>query len=147
MFIVGTPFPKVAFSVHLANERVDKTFSAGTIILFDSVVTNYGNAYNQASGSFVAPYHGLYFFTINFMTNGNQASTLAIHLNGDRLCTAYATGGGSYNVASCSIIKELKRSDVVNVKAIYPANSHLHQVNNVHRNNHGFVGFLYKSLE
>ena len=144
MFIAESPIPKVAFSVHLANTQ-NKEFPSGTIILYDNIVTNYGGAYNQSTGSFTAPYHGLYFFTINFMSQENKASHLAIHLNDDRLCTAYA-GNGQYDVASCSIIKELNKGDVVNVKAIH-IGSTLHQVNVFHRNHHGFVGFLYKSLE
>ena len=142
LFFAESGLPKVAFSVHLANTQ-EKEFSLGTVVLFDNIVTNYGGAYNKITGSFIAPYHGLYFFTLNFMTVGNQASTLAIH---DRLCTAYA-GSGQYNVASCSIMKELKVGDVVNVKAIHPAIAKLYPVDSVHRNNHGFVGFLYKSLE
>ena len=145
MFIAESPVPKVAFSVHLANTE-SKRFPLGTVVIFDNIVSNYGEAYNQDSGSFIAPYHGLYFFTLSLMSDRDQVSTLGIHLNNDRLCTAYG-GPGNYNIGSCSIIKELKRNDVVNVKAIHPHTSQLHPVTSMHRNQHGFVGFLYKSLE
>ncbi len=133
--------PKVAFSAHLAN-TAEKSISKGDTVIFDNIVTNEGNAFNQVKGSFTAPYKGLYFFTINFMTSANHVSLLGIYLNDNRLCTAYAHT--VHDVASCSIITHLQVGDVLSIKA--GMDCVLWRNDWAHRNHHGFTGFLYKPL-
>ncbi len=125
-------------------------YQKGALVLFNNVVTNYGNAYNKITGSFTAPYHGLYFLTLYFMTTKPHSSLLGIFLNNERLCTSYAGSGGAtgaHEVATCTTIKELKVGDILNVKAVYSQAPAILYKTDVNMKNHiGFVGFLYKTL-
>ena len=58
----------------------------GSIIQYDQVVTNLGNGYNTASGSFTALQHGYYVFTIFFETDHEADSDLAIMVNDVPVC-------------------------------------------------------------
>ncbi len=148
---VGDTMPPdagVAFSAHLANAEA-KVYQQGALVLFDNIITNYGNAYNKITGSFTAPHRGLYFFTLYFMTANNHSSLLGIFLNNERLCTSYAGSIGAigaYEIASCTIMKELQVGDVVNVKAVRHTPAKLFRSDQDMKNHHGFVGFLYKTL-
>ncbi len=112
------------------------------------MVTNYGNAFNKITGSFTAPFHGLYFLNLYFEGGGKSASNavLGIHLNNNPICVGQVANG-NYDVASCSIFEELKVNDVLNVKVVAPDIAYLYNNQIFHRNSHGFIGFLYKSLE
>ena len=47
----------VSFSVRLSTET---SFNADTVIKYDTVTTNIGDAYSTADGKFTAPYNGTY---------------------------------------------------------------------------------------
>ncbi len=133
---------KVAFSVHLRGDKA-VSLTGGSVVLFDQVLTNIGNGYNENSGAFTAPVAGTYFFTIYFMAGGTgKYAHLGIFVNGESKCTQYAEG--PYGVGTCSIIEELSVGDVVNVKIFYPATSNLYGSSSSYKHQHGFVGLLYK---
>ena len=50
----------VAFTAQLTE---DKTLSAGDIIVFDKVLMNYGDGYDQTTGKFRCPVNGIYLVT------------------------------------------------------------------------------------
>ncbi len=131
----------VAFSVY--KENTDHlTISAGSILVFDQVIINVGGGYNKVSGAFTAPVHGIYSFTLNFMTLGDSQTGLGIDVNDERLCTAYEASRSG--MASCTAITELQKDDVVNVKVVYSAK--LHAVGSYWQKQNALVGFLYKAL-
>ena len=128
----------IAFYVHLPEEEYSAT--EGTIIQYDQVVTNLGNGYNTASGSFTALQHGYYVFNMFFQTVTDSDSDLGILVNDNLVCIGDAVSD-NWNQGTCSAIVELQVGDVGNVKVIYgnAILSHLGQVN-------GFTGFLYQAL-
>ncbi len=111
-------------------------------MVFDVILINIGNGYNKISGAFTCPVHGIYSFTLNFMTHHEDNSAFGIYVNDDRLCTAFQSS--SSGMASCSAMTELQKDDVVNVKALY--SSSLYPVDRYYKGQNALVGFLYKSL-
>ena len=126
----------IAFYVHLPQGEYPAT--DGSIIQYDQVVTNLGNGYNTASGSFTALQHGYYFFTMFFQTHQEADSDLAIMVNDVPACRGDAAR--EYDQGTCSVIVELQVGDVVNVKAV--GDVVLIATGNVN----GFTGFLYQAL-
>ena len=136
MFIL--PVNDIAFYVHLTDGEYPAT--EGSIIQYDQVVTNLGNGYNTASGSFTALQHGYYVFTIFFQGVTGHDSDLGILVNNSAVCVGDAVSDGS-NQGTCSAIIELQVGDVVNVKAVY-GDVVLSNIGNMN----GFTGFLYQAL-
>ena len=107
-------------------------------------MTNLGNGYNTASGSFTALQHGYYIFTIFFQTNPTlgEATDLAIMVNDNMVCR----GDGDpadYNQGVCTAIVQLQVGDVVNVKAVY-GDALLNGAKDGQVS--GFSGFIYHQL-
>ncbi len=124
---------------------MDTHIPAGSVVEYNKVLVNLGDGFDINTGSFTAPVHGIYFFTINFMTNVPKQSNLAIYAKDERLCVTYAVQ--PYGAATCSAMTELNIGDVVNVRGIQTnVGAYLYQSDWVYKNHHSFVGFLYKSL-
>ena len=142
LFLVDLASEKVAFSVHI---QVSDTISMtkGNIVIFNEIVTNLGDGYNKDSGSFTAPVSGVYSFSLYFMTSNTAWSYLGIYVNGESQCNV--AGHSAYGVSGCSVIKEIKTGDVVNVRVAHGATLYTN-TNENYRNQNGFVGMLYKPL-
>ncbi len=133
---------KVAFSAYRNTPSTGKyVLNKGSILVFDTVRINI--AYNKLSGSFTTPTHGAYFFMLNLMTYSNDETTLGIYANDELLCTAFEASRSG--MASCAVMTELHRGDVVHVKATWRG-ANLHYSNEDFKGQHSFVGFLYKTL-
>ena len=48
----------------MAKVKTTTSYTAGSAIKFDEIITNIGNAYNATTGLFIAPVDGLYYFTM-----------------------------------------------------------------------------------
>ena len=129
----------IAFYVHMPDGNYPAT--DGSIIQYYQVVTNLGDGYNTASGSFTALQHGYYVFTIFFETDNEADSDPAIMVNDVPVCTGDAAR--VYDQGTCSAIVELNVGDVVNVKAIHGDvllfGGESAKVN-------GFAGYIYRAL-
>ncbi len=143
--ILGHSDDKVAFSAYRNTPSTGKyVLNKGSILVFDTVRINIRNAYNKLSGSFTTPTHGAYFFMLNMMTYSNDETTLGIYANDELLCTAYEASRSG--MASCAVMTELRKGDIVHVKATF-LGAYLHYSNNANfKGQHSFVGFLYKPL-
>ena len=128
----------IAFYVHMSDGEYRAT--GGSIIQYDQVVTNLGDGYDTASGSFTALQHGYYVFTIFFQGVSGYDSDLGIMVNDNMVCAGDAVSD-SHNRGTCTAIVELEVGDVVNVKAVY-GDVVLREVGEVN----GFTGFLYEAL-
>ena len=53
--------------------------SADTIIVYENVVLNHGEFYNQNVGQYVAPLRGIYIFTMNALTHGAHTIVHMVH--------------------------------------------------------------------
>ena len=131
---------KIAFSVHLQGDQ-RTTLSTGDVVVYDQLLTNLGNDYNKNNGLFTTRIPGTYFFTLYLMTTDDY-SHLGIYVNDDLQCTAF--GEPHHGVATCSIIRELSRGDVVSVK-VFRDGASLHGDRGGWKYQNGFIGLLYKA--
>ncbi len=142
--LTGSDNENVAFSVHLLGDK-KINLPAGSVVIYDQVVTNIGNGYNKHTGIFTVPTAGTYFFNIYFMSYNPSTTALGIFVNNEVQCTSY--GNTNYGVGTCSIIKDLNVGDVVSVVTLsyYTAGAHLYGSGAGYKHNHGFVGLLHKA--
>lgn len=96
---------QVAFSVKL---RQKLPMSAGSVVKFDDVITNIGNAYSQATGVFRCPISGLYLFSLNILTDTKGLITADVVQNGNRIA-----GTGNYDSGSDTVLVRVKVGDEI----------------------------------
>ncbi len=139
----------VAIGFHVTLNSAKQTLAKGDAVLFDTIVTNYGEAFDLTSGSFVAPRHGLYWFSSYMLTSDSALPTdLCIMVNGACVCAESAgtdlINDRAYDTGTCSALVELQPGDIVNVVFYWDYQS---DGGEVHHNRHtGFSGWLYKAL-
>ncbi|XP_045202205.2 complement C1q tumor necrosis factor-related protein 3-like [Mercenaria mercenaria] len=82
----------VAFSAHV---NYDDSLTRGQVIVFDTVQTNIGNAYDNVQGKFTCPVDGVYFFTVTFLSHVNHLLEAFIKHAGTSVAGIYTIGAGS----------------------------------------------------
>uniref|UniRef100_A0A3Q2D0V9 Complement C1q tumor necrosis factor-related protein 3-like n=2 Tax=Cyprinodon variegatus TaxID=28743 RepID=A0A3Q2D0V9_CYPVA len=80
---------KVVFSAAAGGSGSIGPFTTDTTIIYRTVITNVGNAYNQHTGIFAAPVAGTYYFTFFYHAGGSEAVSLALMKNNEVIVTAY----------------------------------------------------------
>ncbi|XP_028261666.1 cerebellin-1-like [Parambassis ranga] len=111
---------KVAFSASIT-EGADvftgpRTDSSPSVLIFNHVFTNIGNAYSNQTGIFTTPVKGVYQFT--FMTFGNNTNTSGAILmkNGLHQVSTWESQGPDYSdTTSNTVILQLNQNDTVNM--------------------------------
>ena len=77
----------------------DRTFEHFSTIIFDIEVTDEGNSYNPALGTYRCPVSGIYFFTVTFQSRTDRSSARIV-INGSPRqvgpLTSQFTGGQKY---------------------------------------------------
>ncbi|KAM9729394.1 complement C1q-like protein 2 isoform 4-T4 [Menidia menidia] len=106
---------RVAFSASLSDQHrhygIFKTF---TTLVFESVQTNIGNAYNSKTGIFVAPVKGAFHFEFYiYGTGGGQTSGAVLVKNGERTFIAYQHGIHHHGTTSNGVTLLLESGDQV----------------------------------
>lgn len=90
-------------------------------IVFEEVITNAGSHYNSATGIFVAPVAGQYYFSINVKDfSGIHSTTLHIVLNGNRVAEVATLNKEYFGADSNSVVIELLAGDEVYVRSYNP---------------------------
>lgn len=71
-------------------------------IIFDTVSLNEGNAYDKTTGTFTAPFDGLFSFTWATLTKGGKYFITGIVRNGQRMAYNHNDGRGleTYSMSS-----------------------------------------------
>ena len=87
----------MAFSAKMPDART--YIEAGVRLVYSIVVSNIGDAYNDNTGIFTAPFNGTYSFAMTTMPSNNGYYYTVVTVNGDPQCTAYSptsTVSGEY---------------------------------------------------
>ena len=73
-----------AFAAYVSSET---TFEIGQTVVFDSVITNVGGAYDSSTGTFTVPVHGTCLFSVSVKTLHDVRSEARISQNGSGKAT------------------------------------------------------------
>ncbi|XP_037538574.1 cerebellin-1 isoform X2 [Nematolebias whitei] len=72
---------KVVFSAATGGNGHIGPVNTHTTMVYRTVITNVGNAYNRFTGIFVAPVSGIYYFTFFYIAGGANRSSLVLMKN------------------------------------------------------------------
>ena len=135
----------VGIGFHVTLNLSEQFLALGDAVKFDTIIINYGGAFNLTSSSFVAPRRGLYRFSLYFLTSSPAVDTdLCIMVNGTCACSAAANNGSAYETGTCFALVELQPGNIVHVKLWIDTGSDGGVVYNGGYT--GFTGWLYKAL-
>jgi len=133
---------QVIFSAEAGPRGAIGPFSTETTLIYETVITNIGNAYSKYTGVFTAPVAGVYYFTIFHHSGGERGTVLRLHKNGQHMVTTqdhpavYETAHNGGN----AVFLQLQRGDQVYVRMT--ENSHVWG-SNYHTT---FSGFLVSQM-
>ena len=103
-----------------AIHSTDAIYSSGSIVEFDTIVTNTGNHYAPSNYTFTCPIKGMYMFSVSVLSNTySYDSPLAILKDNVVLIYMYLNSYGSYSfpTASAVVIAECDLGQHVYVEA------------------------------
>lgn len=117
----------VAF--HAVNSYTEKHLGDHQILVFDTVLTNVGSAYHPNHGTFIAPTHGLYLFSISASSAGEAAHpaiATEIVKDGTLLAKTYAKSDTGYiDQGSVTLVVELQPNEEIWVRLNHPLDTTL----------------------
>ena len=114
---------------HLLHAGVHQT------VIFDVVVTNLGNAYNNHIGVFIAPVTGTYVFSTTLVSYNFDNAHAQFVVNGHTITNMYVSkgnGDSGDDTTSQTIVLLLQKGDVVSIQ-----NMDIDK---------GFLGFSYSTF-
>ncbi|XP_069110171.1 complement C1q-like protein 4 [Argopecten irradians] len=83
------------------------------IVVFDTIVTNYGNGYDSRHGHFTAPVSGLYAFAITILSNKNESSIHAAIIRDGHIVGVAFGNGYEYDSATKLVVLRLQAGQMV----------------------------------
>ncbi|KAF3697714.1 Collagen alpha-1(X) chain Precursor [Channa argus] len=123
----GMPAEKkmVAFTAAINTCGAHGPFNIDTTVIFNSVITNIGEAYNQSTGIFVAPVAGVYYFIFFYHAGGEHASRLSLYKNGNLMVESsdHKTNADGADNGGNAVLLQLNKGDQVYVRLA--ANYHI----------------------
>jgi hypothetical protein len=82
------------------------------ILVFDHVITNLGNSYNNHNGNFIAPVSGTYVFSVTVMSRYHVNAHLRLVKNGQTVSYLYVSGSeAGYDTTSQTAVLLLQKGD------------------------------------
>ncbi|XP_017287513.1 complement C1q-like protein 2 [Kryptolebias marmoratus] len=93
-------------------------YSTHTTIIYRTVITNVGNAYNQFTGIFAAPVSGVYYFTFFYHAGGGNRVSLTLMKNNQVVVSAYdhqSSHDGADNGGNAAFL-QLQQGDHVYIR-------------------------------
>uniref|UniRef100_A0AAZ1WVR3 C1q domain-containing protein n=1 Tax=Oreochromis aureus TaxID=47969 RepID=A0AAZ1WVR3_OREAU len=141
MTFLSLSVKQVAFSASLGKQSPTDTgpFTTETTLIFEHVITNIGNAYNQSTGIFTAPVRGVYHFEFHIFGTAGIRAGGSLFRNGDLICTAYEHPKSGSVSASNGVSLLLEVGDQVSVRL--PIGSSIHENQNHHTTFSGHLIF------
>ncbi|KAL3861121.1 hypothetical protein ACJMK2_007190 [Sinanodonta woodiana] len=110
----NTYYDSVAFSTTLTTHMI---FNPGSTILYDTMLLNEGNGYNNDTGVFTAPAPGIYLFHFFSLAENNEKIWQELYHNSDYVCSLYGLTSSYWADAGNTAILHLKLGDTVQVKS------------------------------
>jgi hypothetical protein len=138
--ITGSGTVSVRNPIAFSARRDAGSITSGTnTIVWNTVISNIGSAYNAATGIFTAPVAGVYFFSFFGMNNASGTFELRLQKNNvDVGINPYGNAASTYTGNHGSVTLQLAASD--QIKVINTAGTTLYASGpNAHN---GFSGFL-----
>ena len=111
-------------------------------VKYDHVLTNWGGAYDPSTGTFTAPYNGIYSISFTLMGYPSNEVRLEVVKNGERISMVYTTPN-IYPQSSETLHLILNKQDRIwirNFSSNITANLHDYKVYNV------FSGILMRDV-
>ncbi|KAM9335409.1 complement C1q-like protein 4 isoform 2-T2 [Symphorus nematophorus] len=129
---------KVAFSALAEYGGAHGPFSTDKTLVYNKLVTNIGDAYNPATGVFVAPVAGVYHFTFFYHAGGDKETRLRLMKNSDFIVRTsdHKSDSDTADNGGNAVCLQLQEGDQVYVRMI--AGSHVWAA----ENSTSFSGFL-----
>ena len=88
-------------------------------VIFDAIVTNLGNAYNNQVGVFKAPVSGTYVFSTTLVSFNFTSAHAQFAVNGNAITNMYVSGGSittGDDTTSQTIVLQLQSGDDISVQ-------------------------------
>ena len=119
---------------------------AGQTIVFDKVITNHGNAYDNITGMFTAPVKAIYVFELTLMTGAGYYQYLELVEDGQHIIWNYGqTTSNNFDSSSRTVSVELAKGARVWVRTW---KEERHGSGKIHGNTFSsFSGWLYTVLK
>ena len=137
---------QIAFTAVVSPPKLENLGSGQTIV-YDKIITNYGDAYCNITGVFVAPVNGLYVFEMSLMTDPENRQYLELVTDGTTIIRNYGHALGAKHIVSSSrtATTKLSRGSKVWIRTVPIPN---HGTGTVHGYCYStFSGWLCASLE
>ncbi|XP_022296813.2 complement C1q-like protein 3 [Crassostrea virginica] len=125
----------VGFSVNVKAKELK--LGAGKTVIYDEVLTNEGNGYDDRTGVFTCPLAGTYIFVVDALSP--RGTWLHLYLNKTKVASLHVSGGhksNAYLQLSRTVVLTLRKGD--HVKVVIYAVSHTGTVH--HGGYSGFSG-------
>lgn len=109
--------PAIGFTAYISQHL--SSLGHQHTILFDKTKSNYGNAYDNLTGVFIAPQEGVYVFFSNIMSEASSDLTYIeteIVKNGDQLAEMYSGAQQAFDSSSNMAVTKLNKGDHVWVR-------------------------------
>ncbi|XP_071315941.1 complement C1q-like protein 4 isoform X2 [Trachinotus anak] len=115
----------VVFSVKAEEGGALGPFCSETILKYNTVITNIGDAYNAATGVFTAPIAGVYYFTFFYHAGGHQGAALVLHKNNEAVVKTsdHKSSSDTADNGGNAVFLKLEQGDKVSVRM--PAGTHV----------------------
>uniref|UniRef100_A0A4W6DLC0 C1q domain-containing protein n=1 Tax=Lates calcarifer TaxID=8187 RepID=A0A4W6DLC0_LATCA len=108
----------VAFSAAAEYGGAYGPFNKETVLVYNKLFANVGNAYCNSTGVFAAPVAGVYCFIFSYHAGGHEIAKLTLIKNGDSvvMTSDHKTGADGADNGGNAAVLELKRGDQVYVR-------------------------------
>uniref|UniRef100_A0A3Q2CQT1 C1q domain-containing protein n=1 Tax=Cyprinodon variegatus TaxID=28743 RepID=A0A3Q2CQT1_CYPVA len=108
----------VAFSAATTGRGDVGPYSTESTIVYNTVITNVGNAYNQQTGIFVAPVAGMYYFTFFYHAGGHVPTGLVLVKNNHYIIstTDHQTSYDGADNGGNAAFLQLQQGDQVSIR-------------------------------
>lgn len=114
LFLLKIAYPPIRTCRVAFHESLKPSVTLGSkqIVVFDDVITNIGQAYDQHSGFFTAPCDGIYFFACTFLRGRGVELNLQMVKNNNEISRGHAATGGGSQTGSMNAVVYLRKGDV-----------------------------------